>query len=409
MVASRRLSRRTLTVLVVVAITLAACGSSEEEGGGDERNVAKIGVIVPLLSGSTAIGIGIRNSVDLAVKQANDANTIPGWRLEIAAEDDSGKPDIGGRAASKLASDKAVVAVIGTYNSSVAQQTIPILDNANIAQVSPANTNDTLTRGQNPGTAPVRPNKNYFRTATLDSLQGGFGADYATGPDVDAKTVVIVHDGKTYGKGLAESFQARFVKNGGTVLGDVRVIAEDVTDYSGDVTNIAPLSPDLIFYGGEYTAGAKFTTELKKQGVTAPVFGGDGIVDQTYVDNAKDVSKGDLGTSIGAPAESLPSATAYLDAYTAASYREPPSAYGGLAFDAAGAVIGALAKVLPGKDAIDNDVRAEIIAAIQATSFDGATGKVAFDEYGDTVTRLLTIYRVDDNAWKPLKTGEFAG
>ncbi len=220
---------------------------------------------------------------------------------------------------------------------------------------------------------------------------------------------MIVHDGKTYGKGLAESFQARFVKNGGTVLGDVRVIAEDVTDYSGDVTNIAPLSPDLIFYGGEYTAGAKFTTELKKQGVTAPVFGGDGIVDQTYVDNAKDVSKGDLGTSIGAPAESLPSATAYLDAYTAASYREPPSAYGGLAFDAAGAVIGALAKVLPGKDAIDNDVRAEIIAAIQATSFDGATGKVAFDEYGDTVTRLLTIYRVDDNAWKPLKTGEFAG
>ena len=409
MVVAKRRTWRTLTLVTVAALTLAACGSDKKESGGDTRKVAKIGVIVPLLAGSTSIGIGIRNSVDLAIKQANDQNKVPGWKLVIAAEDDGGKPDIGGRAATKLASDGAVVAVIGTYNSSVAQQTIPILDTAGIAQVSPSNTNDTLTRGENFATAPARPHKNYFRTATLDSLQGGFGADYATGPDVNAKTVVIVHDGKTYGKGIAESFQARFVKNGGTVLGEVRVIAEDVTDYSSDVTNILPLNPDLIFYGGEYTAAAKFTTELKKQGVTAPLFGGDGIVDQTYVDNAKDASKGDLGTSIGAPAEGLPSAKAYLDAYNAGSYREPPSAYGGLAYDAANAIIGALATVLPGKDKIDKTVRVAIVDAIQASNFDGATGKVAFDQYGDTVTKLLTVYKVTDNAWKPLKTGEFAG
>ena len=111
------------------------------------------------------------------------------------------------------------MAVVGTFNSSVAQQTIPILDNANIAQVSPANTNDTLTRGENFATAPVRPHKNYFRIATLDSLQGGFAADYAY-KEANFRNVVIVHDGKTYGKGLAESFQARFTSNGGTVVGD---------------------------------------------------------------------------------------------------------------------------------------------------------------------------------------------
>jgi len=409
MVGTKRRSWRTISLVVVAAIALAACGSSKEESGGDNRKVAKIGVIVPLLAGSTAVGIGIRNSVDLAIKQANDQNKIAGWKLEIAAEDDGGKPDIGGRAATKLSSDSAIVAVIGTYNSSVAQQTIPILDNAGIAQVSPANTNDTLTRGENFATAPARPHKNYFRTATLDSLQGGFAADFATAEPTNAKTAVIVHDGKTYGKGLAESFQGRFVKNGGTILGEVRVIAEDVTDYSGDVTNIKPLNPDLIFYGGEYTAAAKFTTELKKQGVTAPLFGGDGIVDQTYVDNAKDASKGDLGTSIGAPVEGLASAKAFLDAYNAGSYREPPSAYGGLAYDAATAVIGALAKVLPGKTKVDKDTRLAIIDAIQASNFDGATGKVAFDQYGDTVTKLLTVYQVADNAWKPLKTAEFAG
>jgi branched-chain amino acid transport system substrate-binding protein len=407
MVVNNRRSWRTLTLVMAMAVALAACGSDAEESGGDERKVVKIGMIVPLLGGSTAVGIGIRNSVDLAINQANQKDLIPGWKIELAAEDDGGKPDTGARAASKLVSDSAVAAVIGTYNSSVALQVQPILDTAGIAQVSPANTNDTLTRGEN-GASPVRPHENYFRTATLDSLQGGFAADYAFN-EANVKNVVIVHDNKAYGKGLAESFQARFTKNGGTVLGEVRVIAEDTTDYSGDVTNILPLNPDLIFYGGEYTAAAKFTTELKKQGVTAPLMGGDGIVDQTYVDNAKDAAKGDLGTSIGAPAEQLPSAKAYLDAYNAASYRDPGSAYGALAFDAGNVVIGALAKVLPGKSKVDAEVRKAVIDAIQATSFDGATGKVAFDQFGDTVTKLLTVNQVADNAWKPIKTGEFAG
>jgi branched-chain amino acid transport system substrate-binding protein len=407
MVTSRR-SWRSLTLVVLAAITLAACGSDAEESGGDERKVAKIGVIVPLLAGSTSFGIGIRNSVDLAVKQANDANLIPGWRLEIAPEDDSSKPDVGSRAASKLASDGAVVGVVGTFNSSVAQQTIPILDNANIVQVSPGNTNDTLTRGENFATAPARPHDNYFRTSTLDSLQGGFAADYAY-TDAGKRSVVIVHDGKTYGKGLADSFAARFTGKGGTVVGDVRVIGEEVTDYSGDVTSIQPLNPDLIFYGGEYTAAARFTAELKKQGVTAPLMGGDGIVDPSYIDNAKEAARGDLGTSIGAPAEQLPSAKGYVDGYQAAGYRDPGSAQGALAFDAANAIINALVKVLPGKDAIDDSVRQAVVDAVQASDFQGATGRVAFDQYGDAVTKLITVNEVADNAWKPIKTGEFAG
>ncbi|HVF13694.1 MAG TPA: branched-chain amino acid ABC transporter substrate-binding protein [Acidimicrobiales bacterium] len=405
---TKRRSWRILTLAMVAAVVLAACGSDAEESGGDERKVAKIGVIMPLLSGSTSFGIGIRNSVDLAIRQANEKDLIPGWRLELAAEDDGSKPDIGGRAATKLASDSDVVAVVGTFNSSVAQQTIPILDNAGLAQVSPSNTNDTLTRGENPG-SPARPHKNYFRVATLDSLQGGFAADYAF-KEANFRNVVIVHDGKTYGKGLAESFQARFTSNGGTVVGDpaIRVIPEETTDYSGDVTNISPLTPDLIFYGGEYTAAARFTTELEKQGVTVPVMGGDGIVDQAYVDNAKDAAKGDLGTSIGAPAEQLPTAKSFIDAYSAGSYNDPSSAYGALAFDAANVVINALVTVLPGKEQVDAEVRRAVIDAIQASSFDGVTGKVAFDQFGDTVTKLLTINQVADNAWKPIKTGEFA-
>jgi branched-chain amino acid transport system substrate-binding protein len=39
-------------------------------------------------------------------------------------------------------------------------------------------------------------------------------------------------------------------------------------------------------------------------------------------------------------------------------------------------------------------------------SFDGASGKVAFDEFGDSTTKVLTAYKVSGGKWVPEKTGE---
>jgi branched-chain amino acid transport system substrate-binding protein len=40
-------------------------------------------------------------------------------------------------------------------------------------------------------------------------------------------------------------------------------------------------------------------------------------------------------------------------------------------------------------------------------SFDGATGKVAFDEFGDTKTKIITAYKVQGGKWAADKTGTF--
>ena len=166
--------------LLAATLSMSACGSRAEEGGttGESTNkVAKIGVIAPLSGDLSALGLGIRNSVDLAIRQANEANAIPGWTLELAAEDDEAKPDVGKNAATKLAGEDEVVGVVGTLNSSVSQSVQPVLAAANIAQVSPANTGPTLTQGPDPAN-PKRPYPNYFRTCTTDVVQGGFAANY---------------------------------------------------------------------------------------------------------------------------------------------------------------------------------------------------------------------------------------
>jgi branched-chain amino acid transport system substrate-binding protein len=58
---------------------------------------------------------------------------------------------------------------------------------------------------------------------------------------------------------------------------------------------------------------------------------------------------------------------------------------------------------------LPSDARAKITAAVQNVSFDGATGKVSFDEYGDTTNKQLTVYSVKNGAWKTVESGTYNG
>ncbi|MEO7836448.1 MAG: branched-chain amino acid ABC transporter substrate-binding protein, partial [Acidimicrobiales bacterium] len=312
------------------------------------------------------------------------------------------------QAAAKLSSDAAVIGVVGTYNSSVALQVAPILERDKIVQISPANTNDTLTRGEDFKASPARPYKNYFRLATLDSLQGGFAADYAF-KDLGAKSVAIVHDKKAYGQGLADSFRANFEKAGGKVS-TVETINPGDKDFSGVLSKIKPLKPDLIFYGGEYPEASLISSQAHgAQAIKAPIMGGDGLVDPTYITTAGAAAENDLATSVGAPPDQLESAKSFIKDYEAAGFKDPFSAYGALAYDAANIIIRALPAALASAKAVDESVRAKVLDAVGKTTFDGASGAVAFDEFGDTVTRTLTLYKVQNGAFKPVKVGEFKG
>ncbi|HJV08230.1 MAG TPA: branched-chain amino acid ABC transporter substrate-binding protein [Acidimicrobiales bacterium] len=398
--------------MLLPLLLAAACGGGDEEetGGGATQatKVVKIGVIAPLSGDLTATGTGIRNSVELAIRQANDKNRVPGWRIELAAEDDQAKPDVGAQAAAKLASDAAVVGVVGTYNSSVALQVAPVLERSNVVQISPGNTNDTLTRGQNFKTSPTRPYKNYFRTATLDSLQGGFAADYAY-DELKIKNVAIIHDKKAYGQGLAESFRTQFEKKGGKIVATETINPGD-KDFSAVLSKIKPLNADMIFYGGEYPEGSLITNQAKgPQALRIPVMGGDGIVDPTYGKTAGAAANGDYGTSVGAPPEQQASAKQFIDDYKAANFRDSYSPYGALAYDAANAIIQTLPTALGGATAVDDNVRRKVVEAVGKVDFGGASGKVAFDSFGDNVTKTLTMYKVENGEFKPVKTGEFKG
>lgn len=394
--------------LLAATLAFSACGQrsggGETGGGTTESKTAKIGVIAPLSGDLSALGLGIRNSVDLAIKQANESNAIPGWKLELAAEDDEAKPDVGKNAATKLAGDDAVVGVVGTLNSSVAQSVQPVLASAKITQVSPANTNPTLTRGANPD-SPKRPYPTYFRTCTTDAIQGPFAARYLY-TTAGVKKVATIHDKKAYGQGLVEAFTAEFKNLGGQVVA-AETINPDDKDYGSVITQVKAAAPEAIYYGGEFPQSGPLSQQAKAAGLTVPLMGGDGMYSPNFIKLAGKTSEGDLATSVGAPTDTLASAKAFVEAYEAGGFTdEPYEAYGAYAYDAANAIINALKVSL--KDAENADsARQPTVDAMASVSFDGATGKVAFDEYGDTTTKVLTVYKVEGGKWVPAKTEEF--
>jgi len=390
--------------LLAATVSLTACGSrtAEAPGGGTSTAVktAKIGVISPLSGELSALGLGIQHSVELAVKQANDKKTIPGWTLEVDPQDDQALPDPGKNAATKLAGDKEVVAVVGTLNSSVAQSVQPVLNSANIAMISPANTNPTLTKGADLAT-PKRPYASYFRTCTTDDVQGPFAAKYLL--DTGVKSVATIHDKKAYGQGLVAAFTTAFEQGGGKVV-NAETINPDDKDFSAVIGKVKGAAPEAVYYGGEYPQAGPLDQQMKAAGLNVPLMGGDGIFDPAFIELAGKTSDRDLATSVGAPTDTLASAKTFVSDYAAGGYAEPYGAYGAYAYDAANSIIEGL-KVSLASASDAESARQATIDAIGKVSFNGATGPVSFDQYGDTKTKVLTVYKVTGGKWVADKTG----
>ena len=390
--------------LVVASLALSACGSRTTTTTSTTKKIAIIGVMAPLSGDLSALGLGIQDSVMLAVAQANATNAIPGWTLQVESKDDQASPDVGKNAATAFASEANMAGVVGNLNSSVSQSTQPVLHSARIVQVSPANTGPSLTQGAKFATAPVRTYDTYFRTCTTDAVQGPFAANYLYNK-VGIKKVATINDKKTYGQGLVSAFTGQFTKLGGTVV-SAQTVNPDDSNFQAVISKVKPAGPLALYYGGEYPVAGPLSQQMKAAGLNIPLMGGDGIYDPKYISLGGTTSNGDFATSVGAPTDQLPTGKTFLAAYAKAGYKDPSAAYGAYSYDAANAIIDALKVSL--KSATDvASVRQATIAALGKVNFDGVTGKVAFDKFGDATSRVLTVYKVTAGKWVAVDTESF--
>jgi branched-chain amino acid transport system substrate-binding protein len=383
-----------VAVLVILAMTVTACsgGTSSTAGGAKATTKVAIGVGAPLTDGAVALGKGMVRATKLAVKEANASQEVKdlGITFEVVEGDDKGDPTTGGNVATQFASNPNLVGVMGHLNSGVTRVAVKIYNQANIVQISPANTLVEMTQmGMT----------NYFRTCANDGVQGAQDADYAF-KDLSKKVAYVVDDSTPYGVGLADEFVKEFEKAGGKVVSREKTADKD-TDFKALVTKIKAANPDIVFYGGIYNAGALFAKQLKEGGVTALFMSGDGCKDPEFVKLAGiDVAKGDMISSMGLPISELPLAQKFQVAYKAEYPSDELAAYDLQSYDAAKAIIKAIVVVAKaqGSDKVTTtEGKKAIIAAVAKSDFAGVTGIVKFDSKGDTLNKSITIYKIADD------------
>jgi len=392
--------------VLAVSATLAftACSSTPATGG----KTITIGTELPMSGAETANGVPTANGVKLAIKQANAKKTIAGYTLAINVQDDAvngaHNPAQGGKNMTTLVNDPTVVAVVGPYNSGVAQVEIPISNAAGLLQCSPANTTTALTYP--PDALQYRttnPTKiNYVRLAAPDSIQGPAGADYMYN-DLKIKSVYILDDTETFGKGVGDTFEAQFKADGGNVVKRDSA-PKSTTDYTPLFTSVSGSHPAGVYLAGTTPTGMGLAL---KQGRTVagfetiPFFGPDGVADL-----GDGTTAGSTITVAGAAAANvsgtvagihdIPNAAQFAADYKA-EFNTDPGAYSAIAYACTQVIIAGIGKAIAdgAKDnaAIREGVRANTTAA--SNKFDTVIGSVTFDKNGDTTAPFMSFYKVD--------------
>ena len=215
------LKRTPAIAAAVAAVALAAAGcsssgsSSSSAGGGSSSSASGKTVDIysslPLQGASTSQTVPLVNGIKLALSQAG--NKAGQWTVNYQSLDDStaaaGKWDPGQTAANarKVATDPKAVYYIGEFNSGASEVSIPILNQAGLPQVSPANTYVGLTTNL-PGSAPGEPQKyypsgtrTYLRIVPIDSIQAA--SDLIAMKKAGCTKVAVANDKEAYGSGLA--------------------------------------------------------------------------------------------------------------------------------------------------------------------------------------------------------------
>ena len=387
--------------IVVASLVVAACGGAS---GGDK--VIKVGISLPLSGSSLASAGPARDGALLAIKEFS----LKGYKVEAFVLDHSVNgvhdPQQGAKDMTTFVSDAAVMAVVGPFNSSVAKVQIPVSNEAGLLQCSPANTNQDLTQGE-PGLqlrAKYPDRISYIRVAATDLVQGPAVARLGV-TDLGLKKVAIIDDTETYGKGLADTFEAEWKALGGEVVGREGA-PKGTTDYLPILTKFAEGDPDAVFYGGvTATGGGLVRKQMPQAGLGDLVYlGGDGIQDGrgdtagSFINIAGDAAPNSY-SSVAAIAE-FPGKADFAKKYEA-EFGAAPGAYAASGYACAQVVLQAIEKAAANGDVTREAVRAA--GTDTAATFATVIGDLQFDAVGDTKQPIISLFKVD------MAAGEGAG
>jgi branched-chain amino acid transport system substrate-binding protein len=295
--------------------------------------------------------------------------------------------------AQTVAQDEDVVGWIGPFNSGCAAVQIPILNEAGLAMISPANTYIGLTK---PGGEPDEPEqyypsgeRNYSRVIVADDEQGQAGALLMEEEGVES--VFILDDKETYGKGLADQVEKSAKELGIQVVGR-EGIDGSAANYRSLMNKIADVDPDAIYFGGiiENNAG-----QLLKDKVGA------GMSNDALLSQAGEAAEGAYITFGGLPQSELSAKGQQFVQDYESEYDDTVQPYTAYAYEAANVMLDAIEQASKEGEVTRETVLEQVFAT---EDFNGVLGTWSFDDDGDTSLTELSVQQVQNGQFEYQRT-----
>jgi branched-chain amino acid transport system substrate-binding protein len=376
---------RLIAALACVGLLAGACGDDDDDtetgstteapGGGGETPAGEatcadgtaIGFFGALTGDNANLGINIRNGVQLAVDQFNEAN--PDCQVSLEDYDSQGSPDLAPALADQAISDDNVLGVVGPAFSGESRAANPKFDEAGLPIITASATGADLSQ---------QGWEIFHRGLAGDQVQGPAIATYIE-ETLQPESVGVIDDNSEYGKGLADIVRDAL---GDTVKAN-DTIDPTATSFSAAVTKMKDANVDVIFFGGYYAAAGPLTKQLRDAGVESTLMFADGVKDAGYVEGAQASAEGALITCPCAPGDSNPE---FLAAYEEAFGAEPGT-YSAEGYDAANVMLAAIASGVTTREAM--------LEFIDAYDSPGITKQMKWADDGEPAGGDIYVYEVE--------------
>ena len=354
-----------------------------------EKPLVKIGFIGPLTGPNAAMGLGSRNSADLAIREANAKGDLP-YRFELVVLDDASDPATGVATATKLCSDPLVSAATTHFNSPVGLATIHVFHRYGVPQVFWGGIHPDITNKYNyPEVARVNPNTLVEHARLVQFVVQNQGY----------KDWSIIYDTTSYGKSCLDAVKPALTKIGGRVLSEDGITV-GTQDFRGILSRIKAMKPgpQAIYFGGTGTEASLIKIQMNQLGMRDLLYTGvTGFDSETFNKTAGEEAE---GTMIVGKAH-IDENSHFVKAYKGAGYKEYYEATGPYAYEAVNMIIEAIKKVGP-KD------KALLAKTIRGLEYKGILGTTKFDEFGQTLSGGLTYKVSQGGKWAIWENSDYS-
>ena len=390
--------------ILASAILTGSCGktiTTEETG-------LKIGALIPLTGDLSSLGQPMPEVISLAVDTVNQCGGVNSQPVTVVVEDSETNPAVGAAAMTNLVEIEQVAGVVGGFASSVSTAALPVAVGHQVMLISPASTSPSFTQQAQQGEFAGY----WARTVPPDTYQAGALAKLAI--EKGFKLVSIVAIDNDYGLGLEKQFIEAFEQLGGTVVNKYQPSHYDpqATTFDNQVLLYSfgntPEALVAVLYPqtGALWLKAAYEQDLLEQ---VSLILTDGVYSPNFpeqvgrTDGGKFLLAGAIGTVPQANGKGLANFTKVWQEQTGQEVRVfAPHAYDAavllmLAAEAAGENTGEGIKSKirdvsggTGKKVTDVCEAMELLRRGKKINYQGASGNVDLDEYGDVASNYDT-------------------